>query len=152
MNEPAQVVCASCQAIVRVPAPRLADQPRCPRCHEALFQGEPFALTTATFDQHLTRNDLPLVVDIWAPWCGPCQAMAPQFKLAAARMEPYVRFAKVNSDEEPALSARFGIRSIPTLLVFQGGKEIARKSGAMDAGSLQRWVQQVTQVTQATAG
>jgi thioredoxin 2 len=145
MSESTEVVCGSCQAAVRVPVQRLGDRPHCPRCHEPLFNGEPLTLTSATFDQHLNREDLPLVVDVWAPWCGPCMAMAPHFKAAAMQLEPHIRFAKVNSDEERALSARFGIRSIPTLLVFRGGREIARQSGAMDSAQLKRWLQQVLQ-------
>jgi thioredoxin 2 len=101
------------------------------------------ALRTANFDQHLTHSDVPVIVDFWAPWCGPCQAMAPRFEAAAQQFEPRARFAKVNSDEEPTLSARFGIRGIPTLLVFRRGREVARQSGAMDARTLTQWVESV---------
>jgi thioredoxin 2 len=94
----------------------------------------------SNFDKHLARNDLPLVVDFWAPWCGPCQMMAPHFEAVAKREEPNARFAKVNSDEESDIAARYGIRSIPTLIVFKEGKEIARQSGAMDASGLTRWL------------
>lgn len=126
--------------MVRVPGERLQQAPRCPKCHNALFAGHPLTLRTATFDRHATRSDIPLVVDFWAAWCGPCRAMAPAFEEAAKRMEPRARLAKVNSDEEPALSARFNIRSIPTLIVVRGGREIARQSGAMDVNTLTRWI------------
>ena len=134
------VVCGQCQATVRVPAERLSEGPRCPQCHQPLFAGHPLTLTTANFDKHLQQTGLPLVMDVWAPWCGPCKTMAPHFESVAAQLEPQVRFAKINSDDEPALASRFGIRSIPTLIVFRDGKEVARQSGAMDAGSLKRWL------------
>ena len=140
MSEPVHVVCGHCDSVVRVPADRLSAGPRCPKCHHALFEGHPLELKTASFDQHLNRSGLPLVVDFWAPWCGPCRMMAPHFEAAARQLETQVRLAKVNSDEEPALSARFGIRGIPTLIAFKGGREIARQSGAMDAGTLLRWL------------
>jgi len=125
---------------VRVPRERLGESPRCPKCHHALFEGHPIALATANFDKHLARNDIPLVVDFWAPWCGPCNMMAPHYDAAAKQVEPKARLAKVNSDEEPSLSARFGIRGIPTLIAFKRGQEVARQSGAMDAHTLLRWL------------
>jgi thioredoxin 2 len=138
-----QVVCARCDAAVRVPAERLGEVPRCPRCHEPLFQGQPVTLTAANFDQHIANSDVPVVVDFWAPWCGPCRAMAPVFEQAARRTEPNARFAKLNTDEAQQIAARFGIRSIPTLMVFKGGREAARQPGAMNAGSFDRWLQSV---------
>jgi thioredoxin 2 len=126
--------------VVRLPGDRLKDAPRCPKCHAALFAGKPIALTAANFDRHLTRGDLPLVVDFWAPWCGPCIAMAPSYEAAARKLEPQWRFAKLNTEDEPAPAARFNIRSIPTLIVFRAGKEVARQSGAVDAGALTRWL------------
>jgi thioredoxin 2 len=140
MGEHTQVVCTHCNSVVRVPTARLSQSPRCPKCHNPLFEGKPIELRTANFDQHVNRSDLPIVVDFWAPWCGPCKMMAPHFETAARRFEPRARLAKVNSDEEPALSSRFGIRGIPTLIALRGGREIARQSGAMDLSSLERWL------------
>ena len=140
MSETLQVVCGSCDSVVRLPGDRLKDAPRCPKCHGALFAGKPITLTAANFDRHMTRGNLPLVVDFWAPWCGPCIAMAPSFEAAARQLEPQWRFAKLNTEDEPAPAARFNIRSIPTLIAFRTGKEIARQSGAMDAGTLTRWL------------
>ena len=141
VSDSLHIVCAHCQAVVRTPADRLSERPRCPRCRQLLLDPHPIELRTATFDQHITRDDLPVIVDFWAPWCGPCQAMAPHFATAAERLQSRARLAKVNSDDEPTLSARFAIRSIPTLLAFKNGREVARQSGAMDAGNLLRWVE-----------
>lgn len=140
----AHVVCAQCQSVVRVPRTRLEQAPHCPHCHALLFAGHPFALTSASFEKHVQRSDLPLVVDVWAPWCGPCRAMAPQFETVASQMEPQVRFAKLNSDDEPRLATELNIRSIPTLIVFRDGKELARQSGAMDANRLKAWLESVS--------
>jgi thioredoxin 2 len=140
MSENLQVVCGACDSVVRLPGDRLKDAPRCPKCHSTLFAGKPITLTAANFDRHLTRGNLPLVVDFWAPWCGPCIAMAPSYEAAARQLEPQWRFAKLNTEDEPAPAARFNIRSIPTLIVFREGKEIARQSGAMDTGTLTRWL------------
>jgi thioredoxin 2 len=144
MSERVHIVCGHCDAIVGVPGERITQQPRCPSCHQALFTGHPIELQEHNFDRHVARSGVPLVVDFWAPWCGPCRAMAPHFEQAAQRLEPQLRFAKLNSDSAPKVSARFGIRSIPTLIVFRGGEEISRQSGAMDAANLQRWLHQAT--------
>lgn len=143
MSDSIQVVCGHCDTVVRLPGNRLKDAPRCPKCRLPLFAGKPIELKESNFDRHLSRGDLPLAVDFWAPWCGPCIAMAPFFEATARQLEPGIRFAKLNTQDEPGPAARFNIRSIPTLIVFRGGKEIARQSGAMDVGGLTRWLTSV---------
>ena len=140
MNESRIVVCPSCQAPNRVASVRLGDGPKCGKCKELLFAGHPISLTDRTFDKHLSRGDLPLVVDFWAPWCGPCKMMAPYFEQAAAELEPRVRFAKVNTDENPMLAQRYGISSIPTTAVFKNGREVVRQPGAMNLQQLMHWL------------
>jgi len=134
------IVCPHCGAINRVPPARRAQHPKCGKCRQPLFSARPIELTAANFDLHAGRNDIPLVVDFWAPWCGPCKTMAPAYEQAAALLEPDYRLAKVNVEAEQALGARFGIRSIPTLALFKGGRELARQPGAMGAPDIVRWV------------
>jgi thioredoxin 2 len=143
MDEKIHLVCGHCDAVVRLPGERLAEAPRCPNCRFPLFEGKPLTLTAANFEKHVLRGDLPLVVDFWAPWCGPCIAMAPFFEAAAKQFERKMRFAKLNTEDHPAPAAKFNIRSIPTLIVFRGGKEVARQSGAMDVAGLTRWLSPV---------
>jgi thioredoxin 2 len=140
MSEPVIVVCPHCHSPNRLPADRLGDGGNCGKCKSPLFRGEPLELDAASFDSHVGRSDVPVLVDFWAPWCGPCRALAPAFAAAAGELEPEFRLAKVNTEEEQQLAARFGIRSIPTLILFRNGRELARQSGAMDAGNLMRWV------------
>ena len=140
MSEPLHLICPNCQATNRLPKDRLDQKPNCGRCHEPLFTGQPVEITSAMFANYLDRNDIPLLVDFWAPWCGPCKMMAPAFVQAAAMLEPHVRLAKVNTDAEQALGARYNIRSIPTLALFKGGHEVARQSGAMNTQDIVRWV------------
>ncbi len=141
MTDTKHIVCPSCSATNRLPAARLDRAPKCGKCSEPLFTGHPAELTDANFEKHVGRNDIPVVVDFWAPWCGPCKMMAPQFEQAAKELEPRVRFAKLNTDEAQATAARFSIRSIPTIALFRDGREVARQPGAMGAADIVRWVQ-----------
>ena len=140
VSDSLHLVCPHCRAVNRVPAAKLGQAPNCGRCHEPLFTAHPVELTAASFAAHTEGNDIPVLVDFWAPWCGPCKMMAPQFVQAAAVLEPRVRLAKVNTEAEQALGAQYGIRSIPTLALFKGGREIARQAGAMAAQDIVRWV------------
>ncbi len=140
VNEKLHLACPHCRSINRVPAARVADRPNCGQCHAPLFTGRPIPLTAENFDLHASRADIPLVVDFWAPWCGPCRMMAPAFEQAAKELEPHIRLAKVNTEEEPVLATRCGIVSIPTLILFRGGGEVARQPGALSRQDIVRWV------------
>jgi len=140
MSDSLHIICPHCDGINRVPRAKLAAGGACGACHKPLFVGEPLNLNQTRFQRHLTKSDLPLVVDFWASWCGPCKMMSPVFAEAARQLEPNMRLVKINSEQEQALSAQLAIRSIPTLLIFRQGKEIARMSGALDLPNLLAWV------------
>lgn len=140
MSTPLNVPCAHCSALNRVPAERLAEHPVCGRCKQALFEGRPIELTTANFDAVAGRGDLPVLIDFWATWCGPCQGFAPVFAEAARQLEPRLRLAKVDTDAQAQLAQRFGIRSIPTLVLLKDGRELARQAGALGAAQLRQFV------------
>jgi thioredoxin 2 len=136
------VACARCNTANRVPAVRLGDDPKCGKCGAPLLEGKPVELDEARFDAFLSRNSLPVLVDFWAKWCGPCHAMAPAFERAAGELKTRVRLAKVDTERAQGIAARLGIRAIPTLILFRDGRESARASGAMDARSISRWLEQ----------
>ena len=139
MSETVQVACPSCLAANRVPAARLGEDPKCGKCGAALLDGASAELGEAQLEQFVQRSQLPVLVDFWAPWCGPCRAMAPHFERVAQALNGRVRLVKVNTEEAPALAQRYGIRAIPTLVLFKDGVEQKRMSGALDAGALERW-------------
>lgn len=141
MTDTLLIACPKCSTLNRFPRAKLdgGSAGKCGQCRAPLFDGHPIALASGNFETHAGKADLPLLVDFWAPWCGPCKSMAPQFERAAARLEPAVRLAKVNTDDEQELAHRFRIQGIPTMILFRHGKEIARQSGAMDAGTIERW-------------
>jgi thioredoxin 2 len=137
------IVCPNCAATNRVPASKNAVAGKCGRCHSALFTKHAIPATAETFSKHVQQNDIPVVVDFWAEWCGPCKMMAPVYERVAAELEPNFRFLKVDTEAEPGLAAQYGIRSIPTLMVFKNGTVAAQRAGASDASSLRSWLQHV---------
>jgi thioredoxin 2 len=140
VNDSLHVVCPHCSTTNRVPRARLAEGAVCGSCRQPLLPGHPFELTSKNFERQINAGELPLVVDFWAPWCGPCRVMAPAFEAVAARLAPGVRMAKLDTEAEPDIAARFGIRSIPTLVAFRNGREIARQSGALALPQLLHWI------------
>jgi thioredoxin 2 len=141
MTRSMHIVCPHCVAVNRLPAGRVSEAPKCGKCGRPVFTSHPVELNQSSFHKHISRSDIPVVVDFWAPWCGPCKMMAPQFEQAAKELEPKVRFAKLNTDEAQGTAARFNIRSIPTIALFRNGREVARQPGAMSAADIVRWVQ-----------
>ena len=141
MDDSLKIACAHCHALNRVPAKRLVESPSCGRCHQPVFAGHPVALGVDSFAAHQSRSEIPLLVDFWAPWCQPCLMMAPNFEAAAGELEPHVRLAKVDTQSQPTLAQQFGIRSIPTMVLFVKGQEVARQAGAMGALDIIRWTQ-----------
>ena len=136
------VACPSDASLNRVPRAKLDRNPKCGRCHNPLFQGKAVELNTANFDSHSLKSDVPVVIDFWAEWCGPCRMMTPNFEMAAPRLEPRVRLGKLDTEAEPTIAQRYGIRGIPSMIMISKGREVARTSGAMPTSAIVAWVEQ----------
>jgi len=136
------IVCPSCHTTNRIAEDKLTNAPNCGKCKNKLFLGKPSDLTIQNFTKHINNSSIPIVVDFWAPWCGPCQSMAPTYNQIASTMEPSVRFAKVNTEDQQQLASQYQIRSIPTLMIFKNGKIVAQQAGAMNSDMLTQWIKQ----------
>ena len=139
MSAPIHIVCPHCAATNRVPPGKPLATAKCGACHRALFDGHPAAVDAEGFAKHVKSNDIAVLVDVWAPWCGPCRVMAPMFEAAASELEPQVRLLKLNADEAPQVSAELGVQGIPALLLLRGGRVVARSAGVMDARHIVSW-------------
>jgi len=140
MTESIYVVCPNCAGINKIPSDKRDKGGKCGKCHHMLLDGKVVAATAGNFNKHISRNSLAVVVDFWAPWCGPCKMMAPVFEQAASHFQHQIRFIKVNTEQEQMLAGQYNIRSIPTIALFKNGKEITRQAGAMDLNSLSQWI------------